>query len=146
MPEPATDRDLDVRWRQRLRSFRRAFGQFSKATALARERTLSELEKQGLIQAFEFTHELAWNTLKDFLESRGAATLYGSRDATREAFAKSLIDDGDVWMAMIRSRNQSSHTYNVETADEIARAIRDVYGSAFERFLARFTQLEAAEP
>ena len=62
----------DVRWRQRLQSFRKAFGQLSKAAATARQRELSALEQQGFIQAFEFTHELAWNTLKDFLESRGA--------------------------------------------------------------------------
>jgi hypothetical protein len=57
---------------------------------LAKQRRLSDLEQQGLIQAFEFTHELAWNTLKDFLESRGAGPLYGSKDATREGFAKGL--------------------------------------------------------
>jgi len=102
----------DVRWRQRLQSFRKAFGQLSKAAATARQRELSELEQQGLIQAFEFTHELAWNTLKDFLESRGASNLYGSKDATREGFAKGLLEDGEAWMAMIQSRNQTTHTYN----------------------------------
>lgn len=94
----------DIRWRQRLQSFRKAYGQLARAAALAQQRKLSGLEQQGLIQAFEFTHELAWNTLKDFLESRGASKLYGSKDATREAFAKGLIDDGDVWMGMIKSR------------------------------------------
>src|SRR5690349_6286913 len=93
----------DVRWRQRLQSFRKAFGQLSKAAIAAKQRGLSDLEKQGLIKAFEFTHELAWNTLKDFLESRGVMELYGSKDATREAFAKGLIDDGDAWMDMIQS-------------------------------------------
>src|SRR6266704_378540 len=96
----------DVRWRQRLQSFRKAFGQLSKAAATAKQRKLSELEQQGLIQTFEFTHELAWNTLKDFLESRGAANIYGSKDATREAFATGLIANGDEWMAMIQSRNR----------------------------------------
>src|SRR5436853_1410551 len=110
----------DVRWRQRLQSFRKAFGYLSKAAATARERELSDLEQQGLIQAFEFTHELAWNVLKDFLESRGGINLYGAKDATREAFAKALIEDGEAWMAMIQSRNRTSHTYNQNTADEIA--------------------------
>src|SRR5258706_16157776 len=123
----------DVRWRQRLQSFRKAFGQLSKAAATVEERELSELERQGLIQAFEFTHELAWNTLKDFLESRGATDLYGSRDATREAFAKGLIEDGEEWMAMIQSRNSTSHTYNEETADEIAEAILSGYVPEFEK-------------
>jgi len=136
----------DVRWRQRLRSFRKAFGQLAKAAATARERELSDLERQGLIQAFEFTHELGWNTLKDFLESRGTANLYGSKDATREAFAKGLIENGEAWMAMIQSRNRTSHTYNEEIAAEIARAILSSYAAEFEKFLRKFTELEALEP
>ncbi len=122
----------DVRWRQRLQSFRKAFAHLSKAAVTAQERKLSELEQQGLIQAFEFTHELAWNTLKDFLESRGATGLYGSKDVTREAFAKGLIQEGENWMAMIQSRNQTSHTYNEEIAAEIARAILSRYVPEFE--------------
>ncbi len=84
----------DIRWKQRFQSFGKAFGQLSAAASLAQQRKLSELEQQGLIQAFEFTHELAWNTLKDFLESRGATELYGSRDATREAFKQGLLANG----------------------------------------------------
>lgn len=136
----------DVRWRQRLQSFRKAFGQLSKAAVIAGQRELSDLERQGLIQAFEFTHELAWNALKDFLESRGATGLYGSKDATREAFAKGLIEEGETWMAMIQSRNRTSHTYNEETAAEIAKAILSNYVKEFEKFLKKFTELERHEP
>src|SRR2546427_9230192 len=121
----------DVRWRQRLQSFRKAFGQLSKAAATAAQRDLSDLEQQGLIQAFEFTHELAWNTLKDFLESRGAAKIYGPKDATREAFSRGLIANGDEWMAMIQSRNRSSHTYNEKTAKELADAILSSFVAEF---------------
>ena len=135
----------DVRWRQRLQSFRRAFAQLSEAADLAEKRKLSDLEQQGLIQAFEFTHELAWNTLKDFLESRGAMNLYGSKDATRQAFAKGLIEDGQTWMEMIKSRNQTSHTYNQDTADKIAEAVTSRYVGAFHKFTKRFTELEADE-
>ena len=136
----------DVRWRQRLQSFRKAFAQLSKAAALAKQRELSDLEKQGLIQAFEFTHELAWNTLKDFLESRGATEIFGSRDATRDAFKKGLIVNGEAWMAMIKSRNRSSHTYNEKTAEEVATAILSSYVAEFEKFLVTFTELETREP
>jgi nucleotidyltransferase substrate binding protein (TIGR01987 family) len=66
-----------------------------------------------LIQAFEYTHEMAWNTLKDFLEERGAGNLYGSRDATREAFRAGLIENGDTWMDMIKSRNLISHIHKI---------------------------------
>lgn len=139
------DENPDIRWRQRLQSFHKAFAQLSKAAATARTRDLSELERQGLIKAFEFTHELAWNVLKDFLESRGVTELYGSKDATREAFATGLIDNGDEWMAMIQSRNSTSHTYNEETADEIAEAILSGYVPEFEKFLRKFTELEQKE-
>lgn len=135
----------DVRWRQRFQSFGKAFAQLLAAADLAKQRKLSELEQQGLIQAFKFTHELAWNTLKDFLESRGAANLYGSKDATREAFAKGLISNGDEWMAMIQARNRSSHTYNEKTAQEMASAILASFVGEFAAFRTKFVDLEALE-
>ncbi len=135
----------DIRWRQRLQSFRKAFHQLSNGATVASQRELSDLEQQGLIKAFEFTHELAWNTLKDFLESRGTTNLYGSRDATREGFAKGLIEDGETWMEMIQSRNRTSHTYNEDTANEIAEAILTRYAQQFEKFLLKFTELEKQE-
>lgn len=136
----------DVRWRQRLHSFRKAFRRLSDAAALAAERDLTELEQQGLIQAFEFTHELAWKTLKDFLESKGATEIYGSKVATRQAFATGLIEDGEVWMAMIESRNQASHTYNEDLANQITASILARYVSEFEKFQRKFAKLETAEP
>ena len=97
----------DVRWRQRFSNFRRALARLVEAVDLSGQRALSDLERQGLIQAFEFTHELSWKTLMDFLASRGVEELYGSRDTTREAFAKGLVSDGEAWMEMIRHRNLS---------------------------------------
>ena len=135
----------DVRWRQRFDNFKRAFARLSEAAALAAERRLSDLERQGLIQAFEFTHELAWNTLKDFLTSRGAPKLYGSRDATRAAFAAELIEDGEVWMRMIEHRNESSHTYNDDVAGAIMEAVLAHYVPAFTAFRDRFLALEKEE-
>ena len=88
----------DVRWIQRLDHFNKAFFQLKDAVELSQQRKLSKLEEQGLIQSFEYTHELAWNTLKDFLESLGAQNLYGSKDVIREAFKRDLLSDGDVWM------------------------------------------------
>lgn len=133
----------DIRWRQRFQNFKRALRRLSDAVALAQVRPLSELEQQGLIQAFEFTHELAWNTLKDFLESRGETQLYGSKDTSRRAYSRGLIADGEVWMAMIQSRNQSSHTYDETTIREIAQAIIERYLPAFRAFCERFEPLES---
>ena len=136
----------DIRWVQRFDNFKRAFARLADAAAQAKERKLSELEEQGLIQAFEYTHELAWNTLKDFLEARGTVVkLYGSRDATREAFAADLIENGEAWMKMIEHRNESSHTYNQKIADAIAEAILTRYVAEFEGFQRRFLELESQE-
>ena len=95
---------------------------------------LNDLIKQGLIQSFEYTHELAWKVMKDFLQDVGEVKMYGSKDATMEAFAAELILDGDVWMGMIESRNKTSHTYNEETANEIFTKIMNEYHPAFLAF------------
>ena len=122
----------DIRWIQRAKHFDKAFSLLEEAVELARQRPLSKLEAQGLIQGFEYTHELAWNTLKDFLEDRGVQALYGSRDTTRAAFRTGLIENGETWMEMIQSRNLTSHTYNEATADQVVRAILDSYFAAFQ--------------
>ncbi len=125
----------DIRWKQRLANFRKAFDRLQEAIELLRLRGLSNLERQGLIQAFEFTHELAWNVMKDWFEYQGNGDISGSRDASREAFRMGLVQDGEVWMEMIKSRNQSSHTYNLETALEIEDAIDKRYWASFRQFL-----------
>jgi nucleotidyltransferase substrate binding protein (TIGR01987 family) len=124
----------DIRWQQRLANYSRALLQLQKAVALRRTRDLSELEQQGMIQAFEFTHELAWNVMKDYFVYQGNTSITGSRDAVREAFAVQLISDGQGWMDMIKSRNQSSHTYNPETAGAIVKDVSERYTALFESF------------
>lgn len=131
----------DIRWIQRLNHFNQAFDQLKEAVELARQRPLSKLEEQGLIQAFEYTHELAWNTLKDFLENRGARDLYGSKDVTREAFKRGLIENGEVWMDMIKNRNLTSHTYDESTAAAIASAIRNQYVAEFLSFQRKMEEV-----
>ncbi len=127
-------KDKDIRWQQRFESFKKALSQFEDAVNLAQIKELSNLEKQGLIQAFEFTHELAWNVLKDYFEYQGESSVNGSRDATRLAFQRNIIEEGHVWMEMIKSRNKTSHTYNEETADEIYTKATESYFNAFENF------------
>jgi nucleotidyltransferase substrate binding protein (TIGR01987 family) len=127
--------DQDIRWKQRYKHFKQAFSQLEKAVQLARQRPLSELEEQGLIHSFEYTHELAWNVLKDFLEEQGLKNLYASKDSTREAFKRGLIQNGEVWMDMIKSRNLSSHTYNQNIAREIAEKIIENYVPEFTRLI-----------
>ena len=125
----------EIRWIQRLENFQRALATLQRAIGLAQSRPLSELEELGLIQAFEFTHELSWLLLKDFLVDQGVAGISGSRDAVREAVVRQLLPQGDetVWMAMIRSRNLTSHTYNPAVAREIADLIVHRYSLAFQQ-------------
>lgn len=135
----------DIRWIQRLNHFEKAMAQLTEAITLARQRELSKLERQGLIQAFEFTHELAWNTMKDFLEERGHQPIYGSRDASRAFVKAGLLEHGEIWMEMIQSRNQTTHTYNESTADEIAKAIIGSYHDSFGAFQVKLSELRESE-
>ena len=130
------------RWQQRLSNYANALIQLKSAVTLSSQRSLSDLEKQGLIQSFEFTHELAWNLMKDYFLHQGNPNITGSRDAVREAFNKGLITDGEHWMGMIKSRNQTSHTYNKKVADEITENIITIYFKLFESFLLKMRKLE----
>jgi nucleotidyltransferase substrate binding protein (TIGR01987 family) len=126
----------DIRWQQRLQNYRKALAQLNEAVDLGQQRELSRLEQQGVIQGFEYTYELAWNTLKDYLQWQGIQGLVGSRDTFREAFNKSLIHDGDTWMAMLLDRSRTAHTYNEDTAKSILQSICD-------RYITLFNQLDA---
>ncbi len=132
----------DIRWKQRLQNFRKAFALLEEAVERYNQQGLSALEEQGLIQRFEFTHELAWNVLKDYFEYQGNTSITGSRDATREAYSNGLVEDGDGWMEMIKSRNQSSPTYNEKVTDELRNKIRGTYYSLFKALLFKMSQFE----
>jgi nucleotidyltransferase substrate binding protein (TIGR01987 family) len=131
----------DIRWRQRFSNYASALIQLVSAVELMRERELSDLEKQGLIKAFEFTYELGWNTLKDYLVWQGIEGITGSRDTIREAFSNGLITDGDTWMKMLIDRNRTSHTYNEKTAREILRNIDQQYINQLVELEQKFNQL-----
>lgn len=134
---------MDIRWKQRLENFKSALSQLKMAVDISKQRALSDLEKQGAIQAFEFTHELAWNVLKDYFQYQGNPNITGSRDAAQEAFQKGLIQQGDVWMEMIKSRNLTSHAYNKKIADEIVEKILTLYKSEFDAFLEKMESLNS---
>ncbi|WP_101048450.1 nucleotidyltransferase substrate binding protein [Macromonas nakdongensis] len=134
----------DIRWQQRLANFGKALARLSEAVELAQQRSLSDLEKQGLVQAFEFTHELAWNVMKDYFVYQGHTGITGSRDAIREAFKQGLVQDGEGWMETIKSRNQTSHTYNQAVADDIAQRVCGQYHPLFIAFHQHMQTLAAA--
>lgn len=131
----------DTRWLQRFSNYQKALLTLSEAADLAGKRVLSNLEQQGLIQGFEFTHELAWNVLKDYLEEQGFVGIIGSKNATREAFKNALIADGEVWMDMIKARNMTSHTYSTDVAQGIAADILQRFYPAFNAMAVTFSAL-----
>jgi len=131
----------DIRWKQRFNNYIKAFQTLVEAVELAKTRELSKLEEQGLIQSFEFTHELAWNVLKDYLEDKGIAGLVGSKGATRTAFKNGLIEQGEDWMKMIEARNKTSHTYNPDIAHEVVEDVLERFYPAFESMAKKFTEL-----
>ncbi len=120
----------DIRWVQRLNHFSKALKQLKK---FIDKGELNELEEQGLIHAFEYTYELAWNTIKDYFEYQGETEIRGSRDAFRLAFQRGLIEEGETWMDMIKSRTQTTHTYNEDVAKKIAADIVNLYFAEFEK-------------
>jgi nucleotidyltransferase substrate binding protein (TIGR01987 family) len=128
----------DIRWLQRFSNFKKALSQMR---AFIAKPQLNDLELQGLIQCFEYTHELAWKTLKDFLEFRGSIELFGSKDVTREAFKLGLIMYGEAWMTMIQDRNQTSHTYNAATALAIFENISNKFFVLFEALEVKLESL-----
>ncbi|WP_373495223.1 nucleotidyltransferase substrate binding protein [Aquiflexum sp.] len=132
----------NTRWEQRFENYLKALFQLENAVKLSEERELTDLEKQGLIQVFEFTHELAWNVIKDYFFFQGNSEIIGSRDATREAFKVGLIVDGDGWMEMIKSRNKTSHTYNEDIASEITEKITEWYFELFKEFEEKMLEIK----
>ncbi len=129
------------RWQQRFTNYQRAYAQLASAVELMRSRELSDLEKQGVIQAFEFTRELAWNVLKDYLNWQGETEITGARDAIRESFKRGLIEEGQTWMAMLQDRNRTSHTYNESTMREILASIDTSYQAQLASLQSRFETL-----
>jgi len=140
---------LEIRWEQRFQNFSQALQKLALAQHYVQSLDQKikadfgfELMKQGMIQSFEFTHELAWNVMKDYAYYQGTFDIKGSRDATREALKMGLIEQGDIWMDMIRSQNQSSHTYDEATANLIFQSILTQYLPAFFQFQQRMESLK----
>jgi hypothetical protein len=130
----------DIRWQQRFDNFNRALKQLTAAVELSAQREFTQLEKQGVIQGFEFVHELAWNVLKDLLEFEGIQGIVGSRGTVREAFKRDLLADGELWLDMIDKRNLTSHTYNAELAQDMVNTIVHSYYPSFVAFQLKLQQ------
>ena len=128
----------NIRWQQRFANYRKALVKLTQAVDLLSKQTggetvVDELLQEGLIQRFEYTHELAWKVMKDYAEYQGYTDVRGSRDAIRKALEMNLIDDKS-WMETIEDRNLTVHNYDNEIASEIYNNIMNVYAPLFIAF------------
>jgi nucleotidyltransferase substrate binding protein (TIGR01987 family) len=118
-----------IRWQQRFRNLEDAFLFLREGLA---KPSLDPYQEAGIIQSFEFTFELSWKTLKDFLESNGSNPTF-ARDVIKEAFATQIIKDGHLWLEMLDKRNALSHTYNRKQANQAIELIRTHYFAGIEQ-------------
>ncbi len=114
----------EIRWKQRFQNFEKAFLQFDEA--VSKIDSLSVLEKEGLIQRFEYTFELAWKTLKDFLESQEVEAKF-PREVIKKGFQYEIISDGEMWMDMLEKRNLMAHTYDEEIFEKAVSQVVNLF-------------------
>ena len=126
----------DIRWKQRFQNLLKAFNLLQEA---ATAEHLSALESEGLIQRFEYTFELSWKTLKDYLELKGVAVQF-PRDVIKEAFRAGLLDDGESWIEMLEKRNVLAHTYNETQFRESVTAVRDRFYPRVQDLIKRLEE------
>ena len=139
--------DIEIpRWEQKLASYTKALRRLAKVVEESKLRELNEFERDSVVQRFEFTHEIAWKLLKSYAEFQGDDTLAGSRDATRWAFENHLITDGQTWMNMVRSRNDTSHVYDEGIADETINQVKEVYYPAMLTLHEKMTTIATSTP
>lgn len=132
------------RWEQKLSNYRKALHRLAEVVNVAKVRKLNDFEADGMIQRFEFTFELAWKLLKSYAEYQGVdKEIMGSRDAIRWAFENGLITDSNVWMEMIKRRNDTSHTYDEDTASEVVDRIEEVYYQCFVYLFEKMKSLSS---
>lgn len=116
----------DIRWKQRFQNFDKAFHRLERAVNIVRQNPDNDLLQAGLIQTYEFTFELAWKTLKDYLESEGF-TVPSPKATIRQAFQSGYIQHGDSWMKALNDRNLTTHTYDEDIANEVVHDIETTY-------------------
>lgn len=133
-------------WEQRLDSYRKALARLAEIVSAGKRRTLNDFERDGLVQRFEFTHELSWKLMKAYAEYQGYDGIGGSRDATRKAYEMNLISDGQTWMDMIKSRNETSHNYDGEIAVETVEKILGRFYPLLAEFYQKMNNLSALTP
>jgi len=127
---------LDIRSQQRFKNFKKALALYEEANS----HNMSKLEEEGLIQRFEYTFELAWKCLQDVLQERGFAEIRGPRPVIEQAFQDGLISNGDVWLHMLKARNETAHLYDEATFKAIITNVKKIFLSTLQDFRNKFPQ------
>lgn len=127
---------LDIRWKQRLVHFSKAYRLLEQTIAIERP---SEAERAGLIQFFEMSFELAWKVLKDYLGEEGFSPA-SPRETIKLAFQSGLIVDGHLWMEALKDRNLTVHTYEEKVAIAVEKKIRDFYFPVLRKLFHDFSK------
>ena len=134
--------DDTPRWLYRFNNYKRAFSLLKKAIELMETRELSELEKEGVVQRFEYTMELSWKVMKDYLESENVVfDQVTPRTVIRTAFEANFINDGELWMEMLDARNLMSHEYELEEFEQLVDDLRNRYIDAFSTLNQKLVSL-----
>lgn len=128
----------ETRWKQRFDNLKKAFIQFENAVKIVH--TLSDLEKEGLVQRFEYTFELAWKTMKDYLESENVEAKF-PRDVIKKGFQYELIQDGELWLEMLEKRNLMTHIYDEETFKKAVKLIVDLFYPEIKLLFEYFNEI-----
>jgi len=108
----------EERWKQRFQNFENAYNVLARMIDRKKLTPDDEAVEMALIQSFEFTYELAWKTMRDYLESEGFDNIAGSKQIIRTAFQAGLIDDAESWLNAVQKRNIASHTYDENVLSE----------------------------
>ena len=116
--------EQDVRWKQRFRNFQKSLLYLQEALEIENP---DVIQRAGMIQFFEMTFELAWNTLKDYLQAQGFNEIKSPRSAIKKGFEIDLITDGEGWLKLLEDRNRTAHAYDEVMAKEIEKLIRKKY-------------------
>ena len=126
-----------IRWKQRFQNFSKAFACLSDAMSRQEEIKNDQLLEMGMIQSYEFCTELAWKTMKDFLEEKGIIAK-NPKDVMREAFIQGYIANEDNWMKILQDRNMTSHVYDEQIAKEVVHNIEVLHFSVLQKIFTFF--------
>jgi nucleotidyltransferase substrate binding protein (TIGR01987 family) len=128
---------MNSKYVAKFTNFQNALQRLKEAVKELNQLNASEVIRDGVIQRFEFTYELAWKTTKVYLEDIGIVEVNSPKAVIKEAYVQKLLGDEKNWLLMLKDRNMTSHMYKEEMAEEIAGRISNLYIKEFELLLQK---------